>query len=921
MKTGFDMNEYKRLSRQVNAEGCVLLRNARQALPLDKGSKVTVFGRSQLNYYKSGTGSGGLVNTAYVTGILDALLKSDDIEVNQEVLKTYQEWVEDHPFDKGNGWASEPWCQLEMPLRESMVEEAARSTQAAIIVIGRLAGEDRDNVAMAGSYLLTREEEVMLQLVCKHFEKTVVLINSGNIIDMKWVDTYEPAAVLYVWQGGQEGGNAVLDVLTGAVTPCGKLSDTIAYDISDYPAHGHFGDPDRNFYAEDIYVGYRYFETFAPEKVMYPFGYGLSYTTFDIVKDEFSYEQGRVSIKVSVTNTGNIKGKEVVQLYCSAPQGRLGKAKKVLGDFAKTKELQPGETQQIELVCDDYVLASYDDSGITGHAYAYGMEEGVYAFAVGNSIRNTVEAGSFELAEYKLIEQLEQALAPTVAFERMKAVEEAGVLKAVYEKVPLRIYDLKERIDKDRPIGRDITGDKGYKLADVRDGKVSVEEFVAQLSEHDLMCMVRGEGMCSPKATPGTAGAFGGVTEDLKAFGIPVGCCADGPSGIRMDCGTIAFAMPNGVCQACTFDTELVGELYEMQALELRKNHVDTLLGPGINIHRHPLNGRNFEYFSEDPCLTGKMAVAQLQAMHKYRVTGTIKHFACNNQEFRRTDVESVVSERAIREIYLKPFEMCVKDAQAYCIMSTYGPVNGFWTASNYDLLTAVLRKEWGYKGVVMTDWWAKGNEEGEPGALSEVSAQVRSQNDLNMVNADADTNSNGDNLAEGLAAGKVTLGELQRASVNICNVLLKMPAMWHFMGEETALDEVLAKVREEEENDVADIVNVEIGADGYIDSAVVSTEKGKRNALCVTTDKRGCYKLSFKLRAVADNPLAQLPVSVYRDATLLGIVSLNGFDKAWQEFEFDLAVVFNPHFYIKFFFGQAGMEIKDIQFTMYKEI
>lgn len=921
MKTGFDMNEYKRLSRQINAEGCVLLRNARQALPLDKGSKVTVFGRSQLNYYKSGTGSGGLVNTAYVTGILDALLKSDDIEVNQEVLKTYQEWVKDHPFDKGNGWASEPWCQLEMPLRESMVEEAARSTQAAIIVIGRLAGEDRDNVAMAGSYLLTREEEVMLQLVCKHFEKTVVLINSGNIIDMKWVDTYEPAAVLYVWQGGQEGGNAVLDVLTGAVTPCGKLSDTIAYDISDYPAHGHFGDPDRNFYAEDIYVGYRYFETFAPEKVMYPFGYGLSYTTFDIVKDEFSYEQGRVCVKVSVTNTGDVKGKEVVQLYCSAPQGRLGKAKKVLCDFAKTKELQPGETQQIELVCDDYVLASYDDSGITGHAYAYGMEEGVYAFAVGNSIRNTVEAGSFELVEYKLIEQLEQALAPTVAFERMKAVEEAGVLKAVYEKVPLRIYDLKERIDKDRPIGRDITGDKGYKLADVRDGKVSVEEFVAQLSEQDLMCMVRGEGMCSPKATPGTAGAFGGVTENLKAFGIPVGCCADGPSGIRMDCGTIAFAMPNGVCQACTFDTELVGELYEMQALELRKNHVDTLLGPGINIHRHPLNGRNFEYFSEDPCLTGKMAVAQLRAMHKYRVTGTIKHFACNNQEFRRTDAESVVSERAIREIYLKPFEMCVKNAQAYCIMSTYGPVNGFWTASNYDLLTTVLRKEWGYKGVVMTDWWAKGNEEGEPGALSEVSAQVRSQNDLNMVNADADTNSNGDNLAEGLAAGKVTLGELQRASVNICNVLLKMPAMWHFMGEETALDEVLAKVREEEENDVADIVNVEIGADGYIDSAVVSTEKGKRNALCVTTDKRGCYKLSFKLRAVADNPLAQLPVSVYRDATLLGIVSLNGFDKAWQEFEFDLAVVFNPHFYIKFFFGQAGMEIKDIQFTMYKEI
>ncbi|UOK61340.1 hypothetical protein MT997_22655 [Paenibacillus sp. OVF10] len=243
-----------------------------------------------------------------------------------------------------------------------------------------------------------------------------------------------------------------------------------------------------------------------------------------------------------------------------------------------------------------------------------------------------------------------------------------------------------------------------------------MEDYIAQLSDEDLCCIVRGEGMSSPKVTPGTAGAFGGVTKRLEAFGIPLACSADGPSGIRMDCGNTAFSMPNGTCLGCTFNEALLRELYAYAGLELRKNHVDTLLGPGMNIHRNPLNGRNFEYFSEDPFLTGRMVVAQLHGMNPYDVTGTIKHFACNSQEAHRNTVEAVVSERALREIYLRGFEIAVKEGNAISVMTSYNPINGFWSASNYDLTTTILRGQWGFRGIVMTDWWAKGNDEGEEG-------------------------------------------------------------------------------------------------------------------------------------------------------------------------------------------------------------
>lgn len=278
----FYENRFAAVARRAVAEGVVLLKNNGEVLPLQEGTTISLFGRSQYNYYKSGTGSGGMVNTKYVIGVKEALEADDRYNLNQDLKAIYDEWIKDNPFDAGIGWASEPWFQKEMVITPEIAKASAAKSDVAIVLIGRTAGEDQDNSATAGSYLLTEDEHTMLKNVTEAFEKTIVLLNVGNIIDMKWVKQYNPSAVAYIWQGGQEGGNGVLDVLSGDVNPAGRLSDTIAYDIEDYPSTANFGKKKRNIQQEDIYVGYRYFETFAKDKVLYPFGFGLSYTSFDI---------------------------------------------------------------------------------------------------------------------------------------------------------------------------------------------------------------------------------------------------------------------------------------------------------------------------------------------------------------------------------------------------------------------------------------------------------------------------------------------------------------------------------------------------------------------------------------------------------------------------------------------------------------
>ncbi len=752
-KYSLDLKEYARLAREVAAESCVLLKNDNNTLPLKKGDKVAVFGRSAFNYYKSGLGSGGLVNTRYVVSILDALRNEKDIVLDEDLLEIYSEWIKENPYDEGHGWGTVPWSQKEMKLEDYIVR-VAKENDIALVMIGRTAGEDQDSKNEAGSYLLTDVEKDMIKKVSQAFKRTVVVLNVGNIIDMKWVDEYNPSAVLYAWQGGQEGGNGVVDVLTGRVNPCGKLTDTIAKNIEDYPSTKNFGDPERNYYEEDIYVGYRYFETFAKEKVMYPFGYGLSYTSFDIKGKllESTYEE--IVVEANVTNNGNMSGKEVVQVYIEAPQGKLGKPVRALVGFKKTGIIKPGECEKLIINIPKSYIASYDDRGVDGYKSCYVLEEGLYKIYIGSDVRNAEESGQYD-EKFTIVESLEEACAPIVYFKRIKPVlDENNKFNIENEEVPVRRINPKERMFKNRDEEIIYTGDRGYKLADVFENKVKLDDFVAQLSYNDLICMFRGEGMCSPKVTPGTAAAFGGITESLRNFGIPVACCADGPSGIRMDCGTKAFSLPNGTALGCTFNVDLVKKLYKMTGIELCRNRIDSLLGPGMNIHRNPLNGRNFEYVSEDPILTGKIGAAQVIGIQEAGSTATIKHFCANNQEASRRFVDSIVSERALREIYLKGFEIAVKEGKARSVMTTYNPVNGIWTAGSYDLCTTILRKEWGFDGIVMTDWWAEANTEGEKSTRGNKAPMVLAQNDLYMCVSNSLENPENDNVKERFEAG-----------------------------------------------------------------------------------------------------------------------------------------------------------------------
>jgi len=796
-KLGVPLEGLADLSRRAAAEGAVLLRNTDEVLPLVDTDRVAVFGRCQIDYYRSGTGSGGAVNVAYITNLIEGLRKSKRVQVDAELVSVYKKWIKEHPFDNGGGgWACEPWSQKEMPLTEHLVQEACERSNKAIVVIGRTAGEDKDNKVEEGSYLLTAEEMDMLQKVANGFDKVVVVLNVPNIIDMSFLEALEHGehikGILYAWQGGMEGGNAVADVLTGKVPVQGKLADTIAYRITDYPSDKNHGNDDKNVYQEDVYVGYRYFETFRREAVRYPFGFGLTYTSFSLeIGDSYTRvrnELPELVFECRVQNKGTkYSGREVVQIYVQGPQGTLGRPAKELIGFQKTKLLQVRETQEVEITIPLAALAVFDDSGASGHPNCYVVEKGDYIFHIGTSARHTKVATIdgkklYHVEETYVVRSCEEALAPVESFKRLKpgAVKSDGTYEEEYEDVPLRTISLKERIADRLPKEYEITGNRGLTLQDVAEGTCTMEAFITQLTKEELATIVRGEGMCSIKVTPGTAAAFGGVSDRLLSYGIPIGCCADGPSGIRMDGGHKATQLPIGTLLACTWDPKMVEELFTMQGEEMVRNEIDTLLGPGINIHRHPLNGRNFEYFSEDPVLTGKMAAAIVRGIGTNGVHATIKHFACNSQEHHRHMVEAVVSQRALREIYLKGFELAVREGNALSVMTSYNPINGHWAASNYDLNTTILRKEWGFAGMVMTDWWATMNDAilGGEASSKRTGDMIRSQNDIYMVvnNNGAELNGSDDDTLEALREGRLTVGELQRSAMNICHLLMKMP-------------------------------------------------------------------------------------------------------------------------------------------------
>lgn len=912
-----DFEKYTAKARQAVAEGQVLLLNQNHVLPLPKGSHVAVFGRMQLHYYKSGTGSGGMVNVNKVTGILEALEESEDVQVYEPLVGVYREWEKDHPFDEGVGWGNEPWSQEEMELNEALVEEAAEKNEYAIVILARTAGEDKDNKMLEGAYCLTSIEEDMLQKVRKSFAKMIVLLNTGNIMDMSFMDQYRPDAVMYVWQGGMIGGFGTVDVLTGKVCPSGRLSDTIAAQMSDYPADPYFGGLEQNLYVEDIYVGYRYFESAAKSKVLYPFGFGLSYTTFSMEADGFSYAENQVSFVMKVTNTGSVAGKEVVQVYAKAPLGKLGKPARVLIDFKKTKELMPGECETLTFAIPTSVFASYNEVSTAGMPVGWVLEAGEYTIYAGGNVRDAYAVGSFALDELQIVEECRSALAPTTAFKRMKMTaanehaEAAGVYEVAMQEVPLRVVSPEEKRNAELPESCEITGDRGIKLADVKAGKATLDEFVAQLTEEELASIVRGEGMGSPKVTAGTAAAFGGVTKSLLEKGIPCGCCDDGPSGMRLDSGMKAFSLPNGTLLACTFNTQLNEELYAFTAVEMIKNRVDILLGPGMNIHRHPLNGRNFEYFSEDPLLTGKMAAAQVRGLKSAGMTGSLKHFCGNNQETRRHTSNSIISERALREIYLRGFEIAVKEAKADAVMTTYGPVNGIWTSSNYDLVTDILRKQWGFEGVVMTDWWAYVCREGDKPAKTDFATMVKAQNDLYMVCPDSEKNEHGDNTVESLHDGSLTLGELQRCAKNICRFMMNTHAFMRMQNEEDTIE--ILGAEEGFEECVGDLTYYKVDREVVIDLSGHEISKGTSIDFALDLEQLGYYKA--ELTAKSDlGELAQIPVTLSFAGTPRGVYTFNGTNGQWvtQTREADLGM---KYAIMRLYFPQNGIEVKQIKF------
>ncbi len=892
-----DYKDYSKSIRKAVAESVVLLKNDGETLPIKEGENVAIFGRAQIDTYYCGTGSGGMVNIPYLVNIADGLKQKRNID--NSLYDMYKNFVLENPFDKGKGWAQEPFSQKELILSEQTVEAAAEHNDIAIFVVGRSAGEDRDSELLGGSFYLSDIEKQNLKYITSYFNKTVVMLNTGGVVDMSFVEEFNPSAVLYAWHGGIESGNGYADVLCGDVGACGCLPDTIAKTVEMYPSSQNFGGEKENIYAEDIFVGYRYFETFAKQDVMYPFGFGLSYTSFKIENivcenkgDEFIFE-------FNVKNTGTSKGKKIIQLYVSQPFGKLGKSTRVLVGFAKTKELMPNETEMLTIATSTKHISSFDET-----ISAFVLEEGEYAFYLGFDVRAAEKVAHFNIAELEILEKCCPALMPIKPFKILSALQKDGEIIKSYSDVLTRNYDLNDRIKTESEKASEKTN-KGYTFDDVKSGKINTETFVKDLSDKELIELSRGEGMCSPKVTAGTAGSYGGVSSSLfEKRKLPIACCSDGPSGIRMDCGTMAYSVPNATALASTFNTDIVCELFDFMSKEICYHKIDTLLGPGVNIHRHPLCGRNFEYYSEDPFLSGTMAVAQIKTMNQYNITGTIKHFVANNQEKARNTVDAVVSARALREIYLKSFEMAVKEGGATSVMTAYNPINGTQAASNFDLNTTVLRNDWGFKGVVMTDWWATMNKENGEASVKDTADMITSQNDLFMVCASSEQNSNGDNSDEKLESGELSRHSLARNAVNIINTILNYNC---------SKGHLEVKILNEPENLVSprnDLGVIDIENDVSLDTKKIITTKGVINSVILNQKVKGVYK--FTVDMFADSPeLAQLPLTVRANGNIVKILSLKGGKSGTFDFEIDMFATIST--YLELFFGESGMVINEL--------
>ncbi len=738
--------EHIELSRKTAGEGMVLLKNDNGLLPLKNGAKIAVFGKGQYDYVKGGGGSGD-VTVEYVRNIYDGLKikeKEGKISVFEGLIDFYKNEMEKQYADgKDVGMTNEP----EIP--QEALTAAKAYTDTAVITICRFSGEgwDRKGEPHDGDFYLSEQEEKMVNTVIDNFKNVIVVVNAGAQTDTEWYHSNDKiSSVLYAWQAGMEGGLATADVLCGDVNPSGKLVDTFAKKFSDYPSSESFNESDDYVkYYEDIYVGYRYFETIkgADERVNYPFGFGLSYTDFEISNITVKNCGEKIKVSADVKNIGDVSGKEVVQVYYSAPQGKLGKPKYELAVFKKTNELAPGETRTVCMEFDINSMASYDDLGKVAKS-AYVLEKGNYSFHIGNSIRNTVKADYEYVVEKDTVtEQLTQQCAPSLLEKRMLS---DGSFEAL-EPCTSNIFE------NNYPVNTAKAPEEKAVLEDVVNGKVSMDEFIAQLTDEQLVSLTYG------KHCRGVANTCG--MGDLEEYGVPNVMTADGPAGLRINrgLGVNTTAFPCATMIACTWEPELMYEVGKAGALEVKENNIGIWLTPALNIHRNPLCGRNFEYYSEDPLIAGKMAAAKVKGIQSQHIAASAKHFCANNKEVNRLDSDSIVSERALREIYLKGFEICVKESQPWTVMSSYNIVNGVRASENYDTITNILRGEWGYEGMVTTDW----------SNHAEQYKELKAGNDIKMPAGDQD------GVMKALADGNITRPEIEVCVKRILEMIMKI--------------------------------------------------------------------------------------------------------------------------------------------------
>lgn len=776
------------LSKEAAKEGMVLLKNRGDILPLKKGTRVALFGKATFDYVKGGGGSGD-VTVAYIRNLYEGLkMQKDVVSIFEPLCDYYRKDVE-RQYAQG----SVPGMTIEPEVPQELLDEAKAYADTAVISICRFSGEgwdrksivDTDNKNMGegeldmavrsskifanGDFCLSAQEAAMVETVKKNFSKVVVVMNVGGMVDTSWFVREDAiGAVLMAWQGGLEGGLAAAELLVGKGNPSGKLSDTFAQTLEDYPSTGDFHESrDYVNYTEDIYVGYRYFETVpgADQKVNYPFGFGLSYTTFQTDVLSAEEKDGQVRIQVQITNTGSRDGKEVVQVYFEAPQGRLGKPKRQLIAFAKTRSLRPGESQRLYLSFEIRDMASYDDTGKVQKA-AYVLEKGDYFFHVGTSVRDTVRLDYvYQVKGDTVTEQLESRLTPSELPRRMLS-------DGSYEEVPQRegndpnANEL-ERMPEDmmegyvpavRPRDRYQLWREPYKkgahiFKEVAEGKLTPEEFLAQLTDEETAQLLGGQ------PNTGVANTFG--YGNLPEYGVPSVMTADGPAGLRIapECGVTTTCWPCSTLLACSWNPEIVEAVGLAGGAEVKENNIAVWLTPAVNIHRSPLCGRNFEYYSEDPYLAGKLASAMVRGIQANHIGATVKHFALNNKETNRKNSDSRVSERAAREIYLKAFEIIVREAKPWSIMTSYNIINGHRASENADLLEGILRGEWGFDGCITTDWWTCG----------EHYKEVKAGNDIKMGCGYPER------LLEALEKGCLTREEMDACALRVLKLILKI--------------------------------------------------------------------------------------------------------------------------------------------------